>query len=227
MLGVSRRAGYGSRMHDRFSDLTKALAAHGLRSMGHFAIEPDDNLPLSHGSVIMIGPDEPRFWRIFSNGTTIADGLPDPLDRWSRATLDPLAAQFDGQAIYPFDGPPFHPFQGWAVRTGRAWASPVGFLVHDQTGLFASYRGALVLPWNMPPDIGVNPCDSCMGTPCKTACPVGAFNDGYDVAACKGWLRGAEGADCMTKGCAARRACPVGQGLRLPAQAAFHMEAFL
>lgn len=214
-------------MRDGFLDLMDELAAHGLQSMGHFNIEPGDDLPLAHGSMIMVGPDEPRFWDIFSQGKTYADGLPAPLDRWSQAVLDPLAERFDGHAIYPFGGPPFHPFQSWAMRTGHAWASPIGFLVHDRAGLFSSYRGALVVPWEMAPDVGANPCDTCADTPCKTACSVDAFNDSYDVPACKGWLRSTDGVACMTQGCAARRACPVGQGRRLPAQATFHMKAFL
>jgi len=44
---------------------------------------------------------------------------------------------------------------------------------------------------------------------------------------CKTYLATDAGKSCMTNGCAARRACPVGAKRRLPAQAAFHMEAFL
>ncbi|MBE0414278.1 ferredoxin [Yoonia sp.] len=215
-------------MNDTLSNVIHALAAHGLQTMGHCAITPADALPLDQGALILVGPDEPRFWGIFSHSDFYADGAAHPLDRWSQATLDALAARFGGHAVYPFGGPPYFPFQSWAIRTGRAWASPIGFLVHDRAGLFASYRGALAVPWDMPPDTpGVKPCDACADTPCKTACPVGAFNKGYDVPICKGWLNSPQGTDCMTQGCAARRACPVGQGLRLPPQAAFHMGAFL
>lgn len=210
------------------SDLTEALSDLGLTSMGHFAIASQDDLPLQAGTVILIGPDEPRFWAIFQQSDIFRDGAPDPLDRWSRDVLDPLARRFDGHVRYPFGGPPFHPFHSWALRTGRSWSSPIGFLVHDIAGLFASYRGALIVPWRMKVQTSIKPCDTCIGQPCKTACPVGAFAaDGYNVDTCKGWLRRPEGSTCMAQGCAARRACPVGQSSRLPAQAAFHMEAFL
>lgn len=212
---------------DQASDLQVALAANGLTSMGHFAIAPQDDLPLQTGTVILIGPDEPQFWAVFTQSPEYHDGAPDPLDRWSRAALDPLADRFEGHAIYPFGGPPWHPFQTWAQRTGRAWTSPIGFLVHDTAGLFASYRGALVVPWQMDAGRGTRPCDTCTDQPCRSACPVDAFANGYDVPACKGHLRSPDGAACMMQGCAARRACPVGRNLRLPAQAAFHMEAFL
>ncbi len=207
--------------------LISALENHGLQSMGGFAIAPDDDLPLASGTVLLVGPDEPRFWAVFSTSAQYRDGLADPLDRWSRAALEPIARAFGGHALYPFGGPPYHPFHTWALRTGRSWASPIGFLVHDQAGLFASYRGALVLPWAMDLTTAERPCDTCPDQPCKTACPVNAFANGYDVDACKTYLRSAAGTDCMTRGCAARSACPVGQGRRQPAQDAFHMEAFL
>jgi len=74
-----------------------------------------------------------------------------------------------------------------------------------------------------------SPCDSCASRPCLSACPVGAFGaDGYDVGACAAHLRRPAGLACMDGGCLARRACPVGgEHAHGPAQAAFHMRAFL
>lgn len=212
---------------DGSTDLFAQLARQHLQVMGGFSIIPDDDLPLRDGTLLLIGPDEPSFWGHFTQSPEYGDGQPDPLDRWSRAALDPLAGRVGGHAIYPFGGPPWHPFYSWALRTGRAWASPIGFLVHDTAGLFASYRGALVVPWQMDAGLAARPCDTCPDQPCRTACPVDAFTAGYNVAGCKDHLQSPDSGACMARGCAARRACPVGQNLRLPAQAAFHMEAFL
>jgi hypothetical protein len=68
-----------------------------------------------------------------------------------------------------------------------------------------------------------------MDKPCLTACPVGAFTPaGYNVPACVAHIAAPAGADCMTEGCRARRACPVGPQYRhIPAQAEFHQRAFL
>lgn len=209
------------------SALDAALALHGLHVSGAFHIQPDDGLPRNDGSLVLISPAEPAFWPLFTRSPEYSDGQPNPMDRWSRRIGDALAQDFDALALYPFGGAPFLPFYTWALRSGRAWASPIGFLVHDTGGLFISYRMALLVPWAAATGAGTCPCDSCTDQPCAIACPVGAFASGYDVTACKDHLRSPAGQDCMGQGCAARRACPVGQGNRLPAHAAFHMGTFL
>lgn len=198
--------------------LKNALEPLGLRSLGDC---PDGDM-----TITLIGPDEPAFWPIFIASAEYKDGNADPMDRWSLRVLTEIADTLDAEPLFPFGGPPYAPCFTWAKQTGRFWASPIGFLVHDETGLFTSFRGAL--RWQKPADIGTaaQPCRTC-AKPCTAACPVGAFNDGYDVTACKAHVASPAGTTCRTQGCLARRACPVGQGARLPAQAAFHMEAFL
>lgn len=194
------------------------LREYGLRALG--------DCPDGGDTITLIGPDEPRFWGIFTASPEYRDGAPDPLDRWSRRVLTDIADEMEAEPLFPFGGPPYAPFFTWAVQSGRFWASPIGFLVHDAAGLFVSFRGALRRKGQTEPTAAEKPCTTC-AQPCATACPVSAFDDGYDVAACKAHVMSAAGADCRTGGCLARRACPVGEGLRLPAQAAFHMEAFL
>lgn len=199
--------------------LSKALQPYGLEQLG--------DCPDGDETITLIGPDEPRFWQIFRDSPEYGDGAADPLDRWSLRVLTGIAGTIGGSPIFPFGGPPYAPFFTWAKRSGRFWASPIGFLVHDEAGLFVSFRGGI--RWRKQPERGTRPqpCLTCAGQPCASACPVGAFGNGYDVAACKAHVASEAGQDCRNGGCLARRACPVGQGLRLPAQAAFHMEAFL
>jgi hypothetical protein len=98
--------------------------------------------------------------------------------------------------------------------------------------LWHAYRAALLFPveFDLPPrNPGPSPCHICVEKPCLSACPVSAF-DGtrYDVTACAGHLRSGAGDSCLTRGCLARHACPVGQGFAYaPAQAQFHMRSFL
>ena len=199
--------------------LDSALAPLGLRALG--------DCPDGDSTISLIGPDEPRFWAVFCESPEYNDGNANPMDRWSLRVISNVAAALKAEPLFPFGGPPYAPFFTWAKQTGRFWASPIGFLVHEDAGLFASFRGAI--RWQAAPLLGTapQPCLACTGQPCATACPVGAFDDGYDVAACKAHVSSDAGLSCRSQGCLARRACPVSQGNRLPAQAAFHMEAFL
>jgi hypothetical protein len=58
---------------------------------------------------------------------------------------------------------------------------------------------------------------------------VNAFgNDGYDVPSCTHHIASDDGVDCLTGGCLARRACPVGKDYHYAdEQMGFHMRAFL
>lgn len=212
-------------MTDALAQLTQEATRHGLLPLGHCATVESDTL--RHGTIILLGPDEPSFWPIFATSPEAQDGAPDPLDRWSTRIVTNLAQGVGGQAVFPFGGPPYQPIFTWALRTGRFWSSPIGFLVHDTKGLFVSFRGAIMIPETLTTSTSTQPCLTCDKQPCKTACPVGAFDKGYLVETCKTYLRTTEGKDCMDNGCQARRACPINQGKRLPAQAAHHMKAFL
>lgn len=185
--------------------------------------------PLDGGTAVLLSPDGAAFWPVLTASPEWRDGGPDPVDRWSARVITALAAEWGGRAILPF-GSDRADFLGLARASGRAWVSPVGMLVHDAMGLWCSYRGAVVLPQPCPPrPAAPAPCARCPDRPCLTACPVGALGGaaGYDLAACHGWLDRRDGADCMTAGCRARRACPAGAGYgRLPAQSAHHMRHF-
>ncbi|MBP1806793.1 hypothetical protein, partial [Rubellimicrobium aerolatum] len=209
------------------SALTEAAQAQGLVVSGVSPLLPEDGLPTRFRSVALLSPDEPGFWPLVSASPEMADGEPQPLDRWSRRVIGRLACEFGTKAAFPFVGPPWRPFTNWARRSGRCWPSPVGLLVHDTAGLWISFRGAVALEEDVPPVASARPCDSCEARPCLRACPVSALReDSYDVAACHRLLDAPAGRGCLSGGCRVRRACPVGAGQRDPAQSAFHMKAF-
>ncbi|MGB3147130.1 MAG: ferredoxin [Paracoccaceae bacterium] len=200
-----------------------------LALFGAFHLGPDDGLGSNFQTLLMFGPAEPGYWAHVTGSAEWQDGGPDPIDRWSARVLGALAAELDGQCFFPSDGPPYYPVYQWALRTGRAWVSPVTLLVHDAAGLFVSYRGAIAVKERLAlPAPPPKPCDSCPDRPCLAACPAGALTDqGYDLAACHAWLDRLEGADCLSCGCRARRACPRSQAYgRLPEQSAYHMRLF-
>ncbi|MDH3231263.1 MAG: hypothetical protein OEN55_15845 [Alphaproteobacteria bacterium] len=212
-----------------YDDIAAALSTHGLMARGAFHPGPADGAPAGAGTVLLAGNAGPAMWEAFAAEMPAGH---DPLDAWCGAVLEDIAQRFEATALLPSDGPPYLPFQRWAMRAEDVYRSPLGILIDPRFGLWHGYRGALAFPGRLAPPpraARANPCETCAGRPCLSACPVAAFGeDGYDVPACATHLRTPAGADCMALGCRARRACPVGRDhVYGAAQAAFHMRAFL
>lgn len=203
--------------------LNAEAATHGLFVMAEC---PD---PESNSTIVLIGADA-TFWGIFTTSPEYQNNVPNLVDTWSKRIITRLA---DGRpTVYPSDGLPYAPFIQWALGSDQFFQSPVGMMVHQKAGLMISIRGAIKLtqPYAAPTLSALSPCATCVERPCLTACPVGALGQdtAYDVPACKGYLNSAEGTDCMTQGCAVRRACPVSQRFDRPAaQSAYHMSVFV
>lgn len=219
------------------AEISKALAAHGLMLRGGFQPAEEDALPELAGGrparlLLLVGNAGPAMWEAFAGAPEAEDGAPHPLNRWTRRVIESLAAELDGLALFPFEADPAWPFQRWAQWAEPVFRSPLGILIHPEFGLWHAYRAALLLPEPLslvPPRRASSPCEACVEKPCLSACPVGAFRpEGYDVPACLNHIEGRAGEDCLELGCRARRACPVGAEWRYdPAQAGFHMRAFL
>lgn len=223
---------------DLLPSLMEAVAAHGLRLRGGFApiagadsellkLRPDTK------TVVLIGNIGSEMWRR-SKSAILETGAPNPLDRWTRTVLEPVAAAHRGTVLFPFDGPPYWPFQGWAERAEGVRNSPIGIQVHPEFGLWHAYRAALLLPVELKlpePQSRGHPCDTCIERPCLTACPVGAFTGTrYEVDHCVDHVVSTkeDHRACFQRGCLARIACPVGAAWRYePEHAAFHMHAFV
>ena len=210
-------------------EIEDALEPCGLSLRGGFAPSEADGAPKGVRALLMVGNAGPQMWQAFAPH---ADQGPHALDRWIERAVGAIAARVGAKPLYPFAGPPYWPFQRWAGRAEPVHASPLGMLIHPEYGLWHAYRAALAFdrPIELPPRADLlSPCDSCRDQPCLSACPVGAFSPaGYDVTACHTHVQAAVGADCLNASCRARRACPVGRAYGYePAQARFHMTAFL
>ncbi len=221
----------------RYAALVRDAQRRGLACRGGFHPGSDDAVPaLPDGArprtLVLLGFVGDRQWDAFRSAPEAEDGLPDPLDRWSRRVIDELGERHRGVGVYPNAGPPWWPFQQWAMRAERIHASPLGVLIHPEYGLWHAYRGALAFPVRLelpPVEPRPSPCEACAGKPCLHACPVGAFTaGGYEVAVCASHVRGAAGVECLERGCEARRRCPVGAAYAYrPEHAGFHMRAFI
>ena len=204
----------------------QSLANYGLATLGWF--RSDDGK-----AGLLLGNRGGGMWPAFRASGLMDDGAPDPLNRWTRRVLDPLAGELGCEVRYPF-GEPVWPFLSWAQKATGAQPSPLFMLIDRQVGLWWALRGALMFE-----DVKVAaastqteqeaPCVTCATKPCLTACPVDAFSESdYNVAACRAHVASAEGEMCRTQGCLARRACPIGKGFQYSAeQQAFHMAQFL
>jgi len=215
-----------------YGRLDAALARHGLSARGGIRFNGDGPV-VPDGrridSLVLVGHVGSSFWPYFETFAASASG-PDPLDRWSRHVVGPIADAFGGTALYPFEKP-WWPFQRWIAMGEGLKASPLGILVHPEYGLWHGYRAAIEFERRVDIPVaraGAHPCDDCPDRPCIAACPVGAVAmDRFDVGTCRHHLAGAAGgAGCMRQGCLSRNACPVGRRYRYrPAHLRFHMNA--
>ncbi len=161
----------------------------------------------------------------------LSDRILDPLDTWSKEVIGAVADDFGGKAIFPSDQP-YQPFQQWAMAATGMKSSPLGILIHPVYGLWHAYRAAIVfdgVTLSQPVEKLSHPCETCVEKPCLSACPVNAFSgDGYAVEHCRSHVKSDAGQECLTGGCLARRACPVGKAFEyVPEQMQFHMNAFV
>jgi ferredoxin len=225
---------------DKLAALAAALQPYGMLIRGGFALTEEDERGLA-GFPDLASAQRGRTLVLIGNaGAPLYDAFfaeaalsgPNPLDDWTRRVLLPIAGRLGARAGFPSDGPPWLPFQRWAMRAEGVKPSPLGVLIHPVFGLWHAYRAVLVFDQGleMAPGAGsAHPCDSCVGKPCLSACPVGAVTAaGYAVDNCAGHVAGAAGKTCRSSGCLARLTCPVGAPHVYPERAmAFHMAAFL
>lgn len=210
-----------------FALLGQAVAPLGLCLRGGFTLTEADGL--GTGCLVLVGSVGSALWQVAPSQFR---AVADPLDDWTQRVMDPLAAQWGAQVLYPFSGPPFYPFQRWLQRALGLHPSPTGLLMDPVYGLWHAVRAALILPMPWPgpsPVVLPSPCESCRDRPCLSSCPVQAITPAGPVSdRCAAELTGPDRGGCVTAGCLARRACPVGPGQCYPpAQQAFHQQAFL
>lgn len=219
-------------MTEVYDAIAEAVRQHGLAARGGFVALPDDAVPecaadSPTATVVMIGNNGRAMWDAFG-GPHVAG--PNPLDRWTCEVIGPIARKHGARAVYPFDKPAL-PFQRWARRAWPLFTSPLGLLIDTEFGLWHALRTALLFDHVLPLPasvVGVSPCDSCVGKPCLSTCPVDAFSaQGFDYVGCRTYLATPTAHRCRDEGCGARNACPIGTSHTYSAeQSRFHMRAF-
>ena len=208
--------------------------------MGFFGLFDDENPSAQKSIGLLIGNVGQQMWARFSKSTQIADGKPNSMNRWTKSALDEIAKEVDAKAIYPF-GDTIWPFQKFAKQAMGLHSSPLGLMIHPNFGLWHAYRGALVFSsthdkfLNLESALkhqkpaGEHPCQECISKPCLNTCPVGAFNgESLDVPRCFEHLDSGKAPECISVGCVARNACPIGREFKYSSdQLAFSYEKLI
>ena len=109
---------------------------------GGFNTVPADQVPdidsqTKTASLILFGNAGSSIWSEFSSSPEYNDGLPDPLNRWSKRIGTAMAQQLSGLPLFPFGGPPYQPFLQWARKSEGLKPSRIGMLIHPEYGLMA------------------------------------------------------------------------------------------
>ena len=170
----------------RLDEIQRLAQQHGLVVRGGFVVDEADNVPcIEYGvaalTLVLFGNAGSSLWACFSDSNEYADGLPDPLNRWSKRIGQQMAAQLSGQALFPFDSMPYHPFIDWAKKAESLRCSKLGMLIHPRYGLWHAYRFAIALPdviselnaQHTDDDI----CQRCVGQPCLNGMSSGGVYD--------------------------------------------------
>lgn len=212
------------------------LAPHGLILRGGFDFAEGEEAPAGPSgapakALLLVGQAGASIWPHFERWRAARPaGLAHPLDTWARMVIGEAADALGARAVSPSDRP-FLPFQQWVMRAEKLKPSPLGILMHPEFGLWHAFRGALLFdrPLGLRDvEAPIHLCDACVGKPCLSACPVGAYAEhGFDYPGCIAHIRSAAGKACLTDGCLARNACPHGRAYRYPAAVqAYHQRHF-
>ena len=215
-----------------FQTIDRALAGTGLFVRAGF--HPDGGMPApdlsdgrAAGTVLLVGNAGNEMWRAFQASAPDM-AAPHPLNRWVATQLARAADAAGAEVVDPMR-PPYAPIQRWAMAAEGVHQSPLGLLIHPDYGLWHVYRGALLMAArvDLPAAAAApSPCESCANKPCLNACPVDAFRPAFSPETCVGHVAGPAGRPCQTRGCLARRACPVGRDWAYDLEpAAYHMAA--
>ena len=213
-------------------DIAAALRGTGLVPRGGFHPVPGEGGPSmpdggDAGTVVLVGNMGPALWKAFIDTDPDLEGR-NPLDDWLDPILEDAAAAVGAHVVFPNKGPVFPPVQRWARRAEPVHPSPIGLLIHPTYGLWHVYRAAFCFEGHLELPARAdqpNPCDDCAKKPCLRVCPADAFQpDGFDALGCVAHVTGPTGGNCASRGCLARRACPVGRDFAYPKETgAFHM----
>ena len=115
-------------MSDTLRTIQRMLNKKSLDIVGSFNPDKSDNVCSKLKTILLVGPKEPFFWDVFKKSSEYRDNKENPLDRWSKKTIDEIAIKSNSKSFFPFEAP-FQPFIDWAKIYSIMGSSPDRLLV--------------------------------------------------------------------------------------------------
>ena len=102
-------------MSNTIRTVQRILNKNSLDIVGYFNPDGSDNVCSKVRTILLIGPEEPYFWNVFKKSREYKDNKENPLDRWSKKTIEEIAIKLSARSFFPFEAP-FQPFVDWAKK---------------------------------------------------------------------------------------------------------------
>lgn len=207
-----------------FAQFAAAAAAHGLDACAWL---PAAGVPAAASilpgadTIVVLGHGARSLWGqvVARHGVPRAARDRHPLDAHATSIAHELLTAFalDG-VVHGVNRRPRLDFVTLAEQAGLGYRSPVlGLLLHRVHGPWLGLRAALLLrgqpfgAWQAPADDGFAPCVGC-ARPCVQACPVAVYTGDGTAEFARCWAH--RQVSACARGCAVRRACPVGAAVQ-------------
>ena len=78
----------------------RILDKKSLNIVGYFNPNGSDNVCSKVRTILLIGPKELYFWDVFKKSREYKDNKENPLDRWSKKTIEEIAIKFDARSFF-------------------------------------------------------------------------------------------------------------------------------
>ena len=93
-------------MSDTLQTIQRMLDKKSLDIVGSFNPERSDNVCSKVRTILLVGPKEPFFWDVFKKSSEYRDNEDNPLDRWSKKTIEEIAIKLKARSFFVLR----HPF---------------------------------------------------------------------------------------------------------------------
>lgn len=165
--------------------------------------------------VVLFGHSGRKFWEALSSEGKSLFETSEPVDRFSRQSIEAVLEQsWKGMAVqFLYPGRHIIPLQQLGRLAGWHHDSPLGIGIKDGVGLWFAYRALVLIDAPIPvsqPESYSSPCDRCVESQCVSTCPADALSrdQAIDLQSCAGF-RLQEASVCSDR-CIARESCNVG-----------------